>query len=137
MLWAGSDEGIPAMRASTAKVDWLHTYYGHLDANNVDGFMAMLAPGARQFFANAEPREGKDAIRAALSGFLDSLGGIRHVLRGAWEEDDDLLIFESEVHYLRKDGKEVVVPSSCFFVVGDDGLCREQRIMVDTSPVFA
>ena len=98
---------------------------------------AMFAEDARMVFANADPLEGRDAIREALTGLLGSVDGIRHVLHTAWQVEDDLVAFECDVIYTRKDGKEVAVRGGCFFVFGEDGLCREQRITVDTSPVFA
>lgn len=89
------------MRASPAMTTWLGTYYGHLDAMNIDGCMSMFAPDARLVFANQKPCEGKDAIRAALTEVLGSIAGIRHVRHTVWEEDGGLAIFECDVHFTR------------------------------------
>lgn len=125
------------MRAIDKTMAWLHDYYRHIDGMDTDAYMAMFAEAARMVFANADSIEGRDGIREALTGLLGSVGGIRHILHDVWEEEDGLIIFECDVIYTRKDGKDVTVRDSAFFVIDDGGLCREQRIIVDTSPVFA
>lgn len=125
------------MLATEKNQAWLRDYYRAIDAMETEAYMAMFAEDARMVFANADPLEGRDAIREALTGLLAGVDGIRHVLHTAWQVEDDLVAFECDVIYTRKDGKEVTVRGGCFFVFGEDGLCREQRITVDTSPVFA
>lgn len=125
------------MKATDKTLAWLRQYYEHIDSMNTEGYMAMFADNARMVFANADPIEGRDAIRQALTGLADSIAGWRHILHGVWEEEDGLVIFECDVVYTRKDGKEVSVRGGVFFVIDDDGLCREQRITVDLTPVFA
>lgn len=125
------------MRATKKTNAWLREYYQHIDGMNTEGYMAMFAEDARMVFANADPIEGRDGIRQALTALLDSVGGIRHTLHDVWQEEHGPVIFECDVLYTRKDGKEVSVRAAAFFVIGDDGLCREQRITVDLSPVFA
>jgi ketosteroid isomerase-like protein len=125
------------MHATEKNQAWLRDYYRHIDAMDTDAYMAMFAEDARMIFANADPLEGRDAIREALTGLLGSVDGIRHVLHDAWQLEDDLVAFECDVVYDRKDGKQVTIRGGCFFVLGEDGLCREQRITVDTTPVFA
>lgn len=125
------------MRITDKKQLWLDEYYRHIDAMDHDAYMAMFADGARMLFANADPIVGKDGIREALTGLLGAIAGIKHIPGDAYEEDGDLVIFECDVEYTRKDGKQVTVRGGCFFVIGDDGLRREQRITVDTTPVFA
>ncbi|WP_156755220.1 nuclear transport factor 2 family protein [Actinokineospora pegani] len=125
------------MRISDAKREWLDTYYAHVDAMNHDAYLAMYTADARLVLANAEPVRGKDAIAEVLGGLLGSLGGIKHTLRDAWEEDGGLVIFECDVVYTRKDQREVTVRGAAFLVVNDEGLCSDSRIFVDISPVFA
>lgn len=125
------------MNASERNQAWLKDYYRHIDAMDTDAYMAMFTEDARMIFANSDPLEGRDAIRQALTGLLGSVDGIRHVLHNAWQVEDDLVAFECDVVYSRKDGKEVTVRGGCFFVFAEDGRCQEQRIYVDTSPVFA
>ncbi|MDT7710385.1 MAG: hypothetical protein QOG20_5992 [Pseudonocardiales bacterium] len=116
---------------------WLRDYYRAIDAVETDTFMAMFTEDARMVFANADPIEGRDGIREALTGLRASVGGWRHILYGTWQLEDDLIAFECEVVYTRLDGKEVTVRAGCFFAFAADGRCREQRIHVDTTPVFA
>ncbi len=125
------------MNVNEKSQTWLQEYYRHIDAMETDAYMSMFAEDARMIFANGDPLEGRDAIRQALTGLLGSVDGIRHILHNAWQVEDDLVGFECDVVYNRKDGKEVTIRGGCFFVLPQDGLCREQRIYVDTSPVFA
>ena len=125
------------MLATEKNQAWLRDYYRAIDAMDTEAYMAMFAEDARMVFANADPIEGRDGIREALTGLLGSVDAIRHVLHQAWQLEDDLIAFECDVVYTRKDGKEVTVRGGCFFVFAEDGRCREQRITVDTTPVFA
>jgi ketosteroid isomerase-like protein len=125
------------MKVTEKNQAWLRDYYRHIDAKETDAYMAMFSENARMIFANADPIEGRAGIREALTGLLGSVAATRHVLHQTWQVDDDLVAFECDVIYTRKDGKEVTVRGGCFFVFGDDGLCREQRITVDITPVFA
>ena len=125
------------MKANDRNQTWLRNYYRHIDAMDTDAYMAMFTEDARMIFANGDPLEGRDAIRQALTGLLGSVDGIRHILHDTWQVEDDLVAFECDVVYSRKDGKEVTVRGGCFFTFTDDGPCREQRIYVDVSPVFA
>ena len=125
------------MKATERNQVWFRDYYRHIDAMETDAYMAMFAEDARMIFANADPLEGREAIQDALTGLLGSVAGIRHVIHDLWQIEEDLVGFECDVIYTRKDGKQVPVRGGCFFVFGADGLCREQRIYVDTSPVFA
>lgn len=125
------------MKPTDQYAAWLRDYYRAIDAVETDTFMAMFTEDARMIFANADPIEGRDAIREALTGLRTSVGGWRHVLHGSWQLDDDLIGFECEVVYTRLDDKEVTVRAGCFFAFAEDGRCREQRIHVDTTPVFA
>lgn len=124
------------MLIRTDRRRWLTDYYRHVDAREPDGFMAMLTDDAVMTFANAEPVKGNDAIRVVLVGLLDAIAGIRHEVHAVYEPGGDLVVFECDVHYLRLDGRQVTVRGAGFFEIGSDDLCREQRILVDVSPVF-
>lgn len=77
---------------------------------------------------------GRDNILARARKALGALKGIRHELRGAWEEGEEL-IFELEVTYWRSDGETIVRPGMGVFVL-EDGRIREQRLFVDARGVW-
>lgn len=55
------------MRATEKTNAWLREYYQHIDGMNTEAYMAMFADDARMVFANADPIEGRDGIRQAMS----------------------------------------------------------------------
>lgn len=71
------------MNATEKNQAWLRDYYRAIDAGETDAYMAMFTDDARMIFANADPIEGHDGIREALTGLLGSVDGIRHVLHQA------------------------------------------------------
>lgn len=124
------------MTASKETVEFLNAYYRLVDAMKIGEFMAFFTPDARLIFANNEPMQGRDAIEAGLTQVLSSVDGIRHDLRQIWNVDDDTVVFEVDVTYSRKDGRDVRVPGSAVCEMRN-GLMAQQRIYVDLAPVFA
>jgi hypothetical protein len=60
---------------------------------------------------------------------------IVHDVKGAWEEDDGVVIFEVVAHYTLADGRELDVPGTVIAEISE-GRFRSQRIAADLSPVF-
>lgn len=77
---------------------------------------------------------GETNRRAAIS--LVPHQGIRHELLREWTVGAET-IAETNVIYLRRDGKEVTVPAVSIWRVGADGLIVDYRVFVDQTPVFA
>lgn len=116
--------------------NWLDSYYSHVDAMRVDELLEYFAPDAKLSFANFPPAIGRDGIRAALGGVLGAIAGIRHNIKTLWEAPDGTIVFEVDVTYSRRDGREVTVPG-CAVSLVRDGQFVTQSIYVDLTPVFA
>ncbi len=124
------------MIASEKTLDWLGHYYALVDAERMEESATFFAEDARLLFANNETIVGRDGIDATLRGLVESLDGIRHDIKGVWEEEGGVLIYEVDVTYTRKDGGVVTCPGAVASLVEDE-LFQEQRIYVDITPVFA
>ena len=116
--------------------DWLDSYYRDVDAMRVDELLEYFAPDAKLSFANYPPALGRDGIRAALGGVLGAIAGIRHDIKTLWEAPDGTIVFEVDVTYSRRDGRDVTVPG-CAVSLVRDGQFVTQSIYVDLTPVFA
>jgi ketosteroid isomerase-like protein len=103
---------------------------------DADAWSSYLADDVVMRFGNGEPVHGRAACRDALAGFYDTIDGVSHAIVGEWESNDSA-VFESNVTYTRKDGKEVTVPSVTIARTDDEGVISDYRVFVDLAPVFA
>jgi hypothetical protein len=74
-----------------------------LDRLDVDGAMALLAPGGRLLTADGRRAEGSDAVRELLTEFLAQLHSTTHQITDQWHPDD-VWIAEVEATYELRDG---------------------------------
>jgi ketosteroid isomerase-like protein len=119
----------------TAPPTWLTEYYGDVDAQRMEAFLARHTADARVVFGNHPPVVGHEAIRAAIGGLWGGIDGLRHRFANVWE-DGSTTILESAVTYFRKDGKEVTVPCVSILLTRE-GKVAELRVHIDLAPVFA
>lgn len=124
------------MNASPETLDWLGRYYALVDAGRMEESSKFFAEDARLRFANNDPVVGRGRILGVLAALVDSLDGISHDLKGVWEEEDGVLVYEVDVTYARRDGGAVTCPGAVFCKVEGETFL-EQRIYVDITPVFA
>lgn len=110
--------------------------FAAVDARDVVALDALLADDARLVFGNQEPLLGRGAVLAGNAAFFQLVRGLRHQLRNEWTVGADT-IAETDVTYLRLDGKEVTVPAVTIWRVDGDGLIVDLRIYVDQAPLFA
>jgi ketosteroid isomerase-like protein len=106
-----------------------------IDAKDVDGLLAHLAPEATQRFGNQETLHGHEQIRAANEGFFGAIDSLRHEVTGFWEWDDTIVV-RLDASYTRLDGLTVTVPAASILRVPDD-LIVEYQVFADMTPVFA
>ena len=106
-----------------------------IDAKDVDGLLAHLAPDATQQFGNQEPLRGHDQIRLANEEFFGAIESLRHDVTGLWEWDDTIVV-RLDASYTRLDGLTVTVPAATILTVSD-GLIAEYQVFADMTPVFA
>ena len=107
-----------------------------VDAQDAEGNAALFAADGRFVMGNNGPAQGREAIVAGSKAFFTMVKGIRHQLLHEWTVGAET-IAETDVTYLRQDGKEVTVPAVSIWRVGEDGLIVDYRVFVDQAPVFA
>jgi len=122
------------VKASAETVEWLRAYYAALDALRFDEVAGFLDEDCTCVYPNGHVQRGPERIMSSTRRALESLAAIRHEVRGAWEEAEEL-IFELNVTYTRRDGQTIVRPGVGIFTL-KDGKIREQRLFVDASGVW-
>jgi limonene-1,2-epoxide hydrolase len=122
------------MTAKQSTIDWLRSYYEAMDNLRFDEVANYLHEDCHNYYPTGVEVAGRDAIVERGRTNLGELERIKHDLKKAWEEDNEL-IFELEVTYWRKDGETIVRPGVGIFVL-DDGRIREQRLFVDNNAVW-
>ena len=106
-----------------------------IDSMDPDRFAAHLADDVVMRFGNAEPIEGRTAVRDTLAGFCDGIDGVSHALVGQWESESGTVV-QADVTYTRKDGGTVTVPVATIYRERG-GEIADYRIFVDLAPLFA
>ena len=106
-----------------------------IDAKDVDGLLAHLAPDATQRFGNQEPLRGHEEISAANAAFFSTIDSLAHHVTGLWEWGDTVVV-RLNASYTRVDGLTVTVPAVSI-MRESDGLIVEYEVFVDMAPVFA
>ncbi len=106
-----------------------------IDAMDMEGFLAFIAPDAKFRFASAPPVQGHAAIREAVGGFFASIAGLSHELRRLVSQGN-AVVCEGEVTYTRHDGSAITLPF-CNVFETDAGLISVYRIYIDIAPLYA
>lgn len=122
------------MKATQSRLDWLRTYYAALDQLRFDEIARFLHEDCVTVYPTGHVDRGRERIIKRAEAALGSLERIRHELRDAWEEGEEL-IFELEVTYWRRDGKTITRPGVGIFTF-QDGLISQQRLFVDNEGVW-
>lgn len=105
--------------------------FAAIDSRDAAGFAALLHEAAVFQFGNAPPVQGREAIRAAVAGFFESVAAVQHKLLAVWRPPD-ALICHGSVTYTRHDCSKLTVPFANVLVL-EEGLARDYRIFVDIS----
>jgi ketosteroid isomerase-like protein len=114
---------------------WFTTTYDHVDAMNMEGFLAGLTPDVEVIFGNNPPLQGHAAVRAGIGGFWQAIDGLTHHFENVLESGP-ITVMESKVEYRRKDDRSVKIP--CVTVLERSGdQIRSLRVYSDMGPVFA
>lgn len=101
-----------------------------IDRKDPDGFASHLTDDAVFRYGSQEPVKGKEAIRAAVAAFFDTVESLHHRLIDTWH-DERSLVMQGEVTYMTKDQREVTVPFVNVFRLEGD-LINEYLIYVDS-----
>ncbi|GGF52902.1 nuclear transport factor 2 family protein [Alteromonas lipolytica] len=105
-----------------------------IDNQDADSFAAFLAENATFRFGNAPAVHGREAIKAAVSGFFDSISAISHTLNEAWQTPAGA-VSHGAVTYTRLDNSTLTVPFCNVFKIRDN-LIEEYLIFVDNSELY-
>lgn len=108
--------------------------FADIDSMEPERFTQHLAEDAVMRFGNAEPVQGRDAIRDVWASFCDSIAGVRHALIEQWQQGPATIV-ESDVTYTRRDGREVTVPVVTIYRAPGD-LIEDYRVFIDLAPLF-
>jgi hypothetical protein len=129
-------------RFSGEKIDLLKKMFLAGEAMNVENFVKFYTDDAVYQFSNFPVAHGPDGIRKASgsfqdkSSFLGKVEGLHHHLKDIWEVEQDTLVIDMEVTYVRHDGQVLTLP--CCDVVRLDGdKVKELLIYMNISPVLA
>ena len=106
-----------------------------IDNKDATGFAAFFSDDAVFKFGNAPAISGKANIHNAVADFFSKLKGLKHRIQDVWLEDD-VIICEGEVTYMRKDDDKLTLPFADILRMRD-GLIVDYRIYMDVSPLFA
>ena len=122
------------MKASPSALQWLRSYYDAIDNLRFDEVAEFLHEDCACQYPSGAVIAGRERFIRSGRRDLGALQGIRHELRDAWEEGEEL-IFELVVTYWREDGAKIVRPGVGIFVLDDDRI-RAQRLFVDARGVW-
>lgn len=109
--------------------------FAHIDSMDPDRFAAHLAEDVTMRFGNADPIQGRDAVREAWASFCADLNGVAHEVVEQWTADGATIV-EAMVTYTRKDDSDVTVPVATIYRERD-GEITDYRIYIDLAPLFA
>ena len=115
--------------------DWFHATYERIDAMDMDGFLAGLAPDIELVVGNHPPLRGKAAVREGIGQFWASIDGLKHHIVNVVEQGS-LTALETRIEYRRKDGRTVTIPCVTMLERAGDRI-RGLRIYFDIAPVYA
>ena len=98
-------------------------------------FAELFAPDGKLVFGNGDPMVGPAAIDAGVSGFFQTIKGLRHTIVNEWHQQGDTVL-ELAVTYDRLDGKQVTIPVVTIYHRREDGLIDDYRVFFDLAPVY-
>lgn len=116
---------------------WYRTYLTVLDAYDLEGYAAFLAPNVTLQFNNDPPTSGDDLVRDALQRFWGSISAMGYALRHEPLNiygDDRRFVMEALNHYT-KGADRVTVRATAWTDRGDDGRVTSVRLYQDLSPL--
>ena len=113
----------------------LEAIFSALDRKDLGTFLNYLSPGCRLQFGNRAPVEGYDAIREMVGKFLEQIAESHHAITEHWQVGNSVICY-GDITYTRRDGKKITVPAAQILTL-DEGVIRDYRVYVDTSPFYA
>lgn len=123
------------MTASNPVANRLDSLFAAIDGGDAGAFVDFLTDDGVFRFGSAPALQGKDAVRAAVDGFFQSIAGCKHVLNKVLG-DADTLVCEGDVTYRRHDGSEITLPFTNVFDTDGERIAV-YKIYIDIGPLYA
>jgi ketosteroid isomerase-like protein len=119
-----------------SRIEWIRQMFAAGDANDVEGLLEYLTDDVVLVFGNGEPVTSKVRYGEMTREFRATVRSVRHELVGIWPaaNDDDVIVAQAVVTYMRLDGTSLGLPCCNVFRLRD-GLIAEYRIFMDPSPL--
>ncbi len=114
---------------------WFADLYAHIDAMRLDDFVAGLTPDVEVVVCNNPAMKGREQVKQGIGHFFSSIDGIRHNVVNVADLPDRTFL-ETNVDYLRKDGRQVTIPVVTVLERNGD-LVKSLRIYFDVAPVYS
>jgi ketosteroid isomerase-like protein len=105
------------------------------ESMNVNNFVKFYADNATYQFGNFPVAHGPQGIVDSSQGFLSKVAKVVHHIDNLWEIDDETVVCEMTVTYVRHDGKSFTLPC-CDTIKIKDGKVEALKIYMDITPVF-
>ncbi|HWE13035.1 MAG TPA: nuclear transport factor 2 family protein [Solirubrobacteraceae bacterium] len=109
--------------------------FADIDSMEPERFAAHLSEDVTMHFGNAEPVQGRGAVRDAWAGFCDGVQGVEHDVVEQWTVGNATIV-EANVTYTRHDGSRTTVPVVTIYRESG-GAIADYRIFIDLAPLFA
>lgn len=109
--------------------------FAGFDAKETSILAGLVTDDVSLQLGNSPTSVGKPAFVVAVDAFLASVDRFRHEILGLWH-DDEMVIAELKVHYVRLDGKELALPCCNVFKFHGEQI-SEYRSYMDINPVYA
>ena len=114
--------------------NYIKNMYAVVDARDGAALANMMTEDGIFRFANMPAVQGREAIRAFLDGFFQSIKGIAHDQLEDWKVDNTRFA-TGRVSYTRLDDSTLAVPFSVILNMQDD-LIAEYLVFVDASELY-
>lgn len=122
------------MRAPEETLAWLGDYYDAMDNLRFADVEEFLHEDIETRYPTGDVLQGRAPLMKVSERSLRALERIRHEIRNAWVEDDEL-IFELDVTYWRRDGVVIERSGIGIFVLLDHKVAA-QRLFVDLAGIW-
>ena len=109
--------------------------FAAIDRQDAAAFVGYLTDDAVFRFGSAPAVRGRDAIRATVDGFFDTIAGCSHAVNNTIS-GGSTLVCEGEVTYTRHNGTEITLPFTDIFEYDGDQIAQ-YKIYMDVNPLYA
>lgn len=110
--------------------------FAAVDAQDVQTITSLLAEDASFTFGNNETLVGRDQIREGVTGFFQTIAGLKHSILKTWSDDTDVVV-EATATYDRLDGQQVTIPVVSILSRDAAAKITSYRVYFDLTPVYA